>query len=127
MGNFEGEAIFRLIARFVSLVRRFLKQEKAYVKEVGKGALKTGVPVLALGGACIVLVALAAVFSLVTIVLLLNTWFVPWVSALIVTASLMFTGLLLGGTALVMAKKGAREARKHLSCVQEDMRWLKRS
>jgi hypothetical protein len=127
MGNFEGEAIFSLIARFVSLVRRFLKQEKAYVKEVGKGALKTGLPVLALGGACLVLVALAVVFSLVTIVLLLNTWFVPWISALIVTASLMFAGLFLGGTALVMAKKGAREARKHLSCVQEDMRWLKRS
>ena len=127
MGNFEGEATFSLIKRFVSLVRKFLKQEKAYVKEVGKGALKTGLPVLALGGACLVLVALAGVFSLVTIVLLLNTWFVPWVSALIVTASLMFTGLFLGGAALVMAKKGAREARKHLSCVQEDIRWLKRS
>jgi len=127
MRNFEGESIFSLIGRFVSLVRRFLKQEKAYVKEVGNGALKTGLPVLALGGACLVLVALAVVFSLVTIVLLLNIWFVPWASALIVTASLMFAGVFLGGTALMMAKKGAREARKHLSCVQEDMRWLKRS
>jgi len=127
MGKYEGDSIFSLIGRFVSLVRRFLKQEKAYVKNVGKGALKTGLPVLALGGACLVLVALAGVFGLVTIVLLLNTWFVPWVSALIVTGSLMFAGLFLGGTALVMAKKGAREARKHLSCVQEDMRWLKRS
>jgi hypothetical protein len=127
MDNFEGEATFSLIKRFVSLVRRFLKQEKAYVKEVGNGALKTGLPVLALGGACLVLVALAGVFSLVTIVLLLNTWFVPWVSALIVTASLMFAGLFLGGTALIMAKKGAREARKHLKCVREDMRWLKKS
>jgi hypothetical protein len=127
MRNGEGDSLFSLIGRFVSLVRRFLKQEKAYVKEVGTGALKTGLPVLALGGACLVLVALAGVFSLVTIVLLLNTWFVPWVSALIVTASLMLTGLFLGGTALVMAKKGASEARKHLSCVKEDMRWLKRS
>jgi hypothetical protein len=127
MGNFEGEATFSLIKRFVSLVRKFLKQEKAYVKEAGKGTLKTGLPVIALGGACLVLVALAGVFSLVTIVLLLNTWFVPWVSGLIVTASLMFTGLFLGGIALVMAKKGAREAQKHLSCIKEDMRWLKRS
>jgi hypothetical protein len=127
MGNFEGEPIFSLIARFVSLVRKFLKQEKTYVKEVGTGALKTGLPVLALGGACLVLVALGGIFSLVTIVLLLNTWFVPWVSALIVTASLLLIGLLLGGTALLMAKKGARDARKHLSCIQEDMRWLKKS
>jgi hypothetical protein len=127
MRYFEGESIFSLIVRFVSLVRKFLKQEKAYVKEVGNGALKTGLPVLALGGACLVLVALAGVFSLVSIVLLLNTWFMPWVSALIVTASLMFAGLFLGGIALVMAKKGAREARKHLNCVKEDMRWLKRS
>jgi hypothetical protein len=127
MGNFEGEATFSLIKRFAGLVRRFLKQEKAYVKEVGKGTLKTGLPVLALGGACLVLVSLAGVFSLVTIVLLLNTWFEPWVSSLIVTAALMFAGLLLGGTALMMAKKGTREARKHLNCVKEDMRWLKRS
>jgi hypothetical protein len=127
MGNLEGEATFSLVKRFVSLARKFLKQEKAYVKEVGKGALKTGLPVLALGGACLVLVALAGVFSLVTIVLLLNTWFVPWISSLIVTASLLFTGLFLGGAALMLAKKGAREAREHLNCVQEDMRWLKRS
>jgi uncharacterized membrane protein YqjE len=127
MGNLEGEPIFSLIKRFVSLVRKFLKQEKTYVKEVGTGALKTGLPVLALGGACLVLVALGGIFSLVTIVLLLNTWFVPWVSALIVTASLLLIGLILGGTALLMAKKGAREARKHLSCIQEDMRWLKKS
>jgi hypothetical protein len=127
MRNFEGESILNLIGRFVRLVRSFLKQEKAYVKEVGNGALKVGLPVLVLGGACLVLVALAGVFSLVTIVLLLNTWFVPWVSALIVTVSLMFAGVLLGGTALVMAKKGAREAQQHLSCLKEDMRWLKRS
>ncbi len=127
MGNFEGESIFSLIGRFVSLVRRFLKQEKGYVKEVGNGALKTGLPVLALGGACLVLMALAGVFALVTIVLLLNTWFLPWISALIMTASLMLTGLLFGGTALLMAKKGAGEARKHLRCIQEDMRWLKKS
>ena len=45
MRNCEGDSLFSLIGRFVSLVRRFLKQEKAYVKEVGTGALKTGLPV----------------------------------------------------------------------------------
>lgn len=127
MGKYEQDSIFSLIGRFLSLIRRFLKQEKAYMKDVGSNALKVGLPVLALGGACLVLLALAGVFGLVTIVLLLNTWFVPWVSALIVTASLMLIGMLLGGTALLVAKKGAEEAKKHLRSVQEDMRWLRRS
>lgn len=127
MGTYEQDSTFSLIGRFVGLIRKFLKQEKAYVKEAGNGALKTGFPVLALGGACLVLMALAGVFGLITIVLLLNTWFVPWVSALIVTSSLMLIGVLLGGTAILMAKKGAEEAKKHLRSVKEDMRWLRRS
>lgn len=118
--------MFSLIGRLVSLVVRFLKQEKAYMKVVGNNALKAGLPVLVLGGACLILTALAGVFGLVTIVLLLNTWFAPWVSALIVTSSLMLIGMLLGGAAMLMAKKGAEEARKHLRSVQEDMRWLRR-
>jgi hypothetical protein len=48
-------------------------------------------------------------------------WFVPWVSALIVTASLMLIGMLLGGTVMLVVKKGAEEARKHLRSVQGDM------
>ncbi len=127
MGNYEGDSIFSLILRFVSLVRKFLKQEKAYVKEAGNGVLKAGLPVLALGVACIVLVALSGILGLVTIVLLLNTWFLPWVSALIVTVFLMFAGMLLGATALLLAKKKAKDAREHLRCLKEDMQWLKRS
>jgi hypothetical protein len=127
MGMYERDSLFSLIGRSVSLIRRFLKQEKAYVKDVGNNVLKTGLPVLALGGACLVFMALAGVFGLVTILLLLNTWFLPWISALIVTASLILIGILLGGTAILMAKKGAKEAKRHLHSVQEDMRWLKRS
>lgn len=127
MGRYEEESLSSLIGRFVSLVRRFLKQEKAYVKEAGSRTLKIGPPVVALGGACLVLVALSGVFALVTVVLLLNTWFLPWVSALIVTGALMLTGVLLGIVALLLAKRGAEEAKRHLRCVQEDMRWLKKS
>jgi hypothetical protein len=127
MGKFEGDSIFSLIVRFVGLLRKFLKQEKAYIKHAGGGVMKTSLPVLILGGACLVLLALAGIFSLVTLVLLLNTWFIPWVSALLVTSSLMLVGLLLGGIAVAMAKKGAKDARMHLKRVQEDMRWLKKS
>jgi hypothetical protein len=127
MGKYEQDTIITLIGRFVSLARRFLKLEKAYVKEAGNKAMKTGLPVLALGGACLVLMALAGVFGLVTVVLLLNTWFTPWASALIVTLSLMLTGVLLGGAAMLMAKKGAKDAKLHLHSIQEDMRWLKKS
>lgn len=127
MGKYEGESIFNLIIRFFSLGRSFLKQEKAYMKDVGNNALKTGLPVLALGGACLALLALAGVFGLVTVVLILDTWFAPWASMLMVTGSLMLGGLLLGIAALLMAKKGSSEARKHLRCVREDLRWLKRS
>jgi len=127
MEKLERESLFSLIARFVGLVRRFFKQEKAYIKQAGGGVMKAGLPVIILGCACLVFLALAGIFSLVTLVLLLNTWFLPWVSALLVTASLMLLGLLLGTTALVIAKKGARDARIHLKRIQEDMRWLKKN
>ncbi len=127
MGSLEGDSTLSLVSRFVRLIRRFLKQEKAYIKQAGGGVLKKGLPVLVLGGACLVLLALAGVFSLVTLVLLLNTWFIPWVSALIMTGSLLLLGLVLGGTALLMAKKGTRDAQGHLKQIQEDMRWLKKS
>jgi CHASE2 domain-containing sensor protein len=56
------------------------------------------------------------------VVLLLNAWFFPWISVLIVTAA-----LILAGTTFLMAKKGAAEARKRLSPIREDMKWLKRN
>jgi len=127
MGKFEGESIFRLAAQFVSLVRRFFTQEKTYVKLMVQDALRTSLPVIILSVAGLVLVAMAGIFLLVTLVLLLNTWFIPWVSALIVTALLMLSGLILVFIGLRKAQKELGKTRTRLDKVKGDMRWLRKS
>ena len=127
MGKSEEGSTFRLIVRFFSLVRSFFSKEKLYVKQVAQEAVKTGIPALILGIAGAVLVALAGIFSLVTLVLLLNTWFLPWVSALIVTTILLLSGLILGLTGLRLAQKKLGKVRTDLIRAREDMRWLKRN
>ena len=127
MGKFEGESIFRLAAQFVSLVRKFFTQEKKYVTQVVQDALRTSLPVIILSVAGLVLVAMAGIFLLVTLVLLLNTWFIPWVSALIVTAFLMISGLMLIFIGLRKAQKELSKTRTSLDKVKGDMRWLRKS
>jgi hypothetical protein len=127
MAKFEGESIFRLAAQFVSLVRKFFTQEKKYVTQVVQDALRTGLPVIILSIAGLVFVAMAGIFLLVTLVLLLNTWFLPWVSALIVTAFLMLSGLMLILIGLRKAQKELSKTRTSLDKVKGDMRWLRKS
>jgi hypothetical protein len=127
MAKFEGESIFRLAAQFVSLVRKFFTQEKKYVTQVVQDALRTGLPVIILSIAGLVFVAMAGIFLLVTLVLLLNTWFLPWVSALIVTAFLMLSGLMLIFIGLRKAQKELSKTRTSLDKVKGDMRWLRKS
>lgn len=127
MAENEVKSTFMLIVRFFSLAKSFLSKEKSYVKQVVQDAVRTSIPGLVLGVAGLVFVVLAGLFSLVTLVLLLNIWFLPWVSALIVTAVLLLGGLVLGLTGLSMAKKGIEKARTDLDRTREDMRWLKKN
>ncbi|HWR68813.1 MAG TPA: phage holin family protein [Desulfomonilia bacterium] len=127
MAENEVKSTFMLIVRFFSLAKSLLSKEKSYVKQVVQDAVRTSIPGLVLGVAGLVFVVLAGLFSLVTLVLLLNTWFLPWVSALIVTAVLLLGGLVLGLTGLSMAKKGIEKARTDLDRTREDMRWLKKN
>lgn len=127
MERFEGESLFKLVTRYVSLIRRFFSLEKAYVEEVAKGAVKSSLPALVLGIAGIVLVAISGIFILVTMVLVLNIWFQPWASALIVTVLLMLSGLVLILAAALMAKKGLGKTQASIGQIRRDMRWLKKS
>jgi hypothetical protein len=127
MGKYEGVSTFSLITRFIKLVKSFATLEKAYVKETVQDIVKNSLPIVILGVACLVFVALSGIFLLVTLVLVLNLWFAPWASALIVTALLMLIGMILGLVALLKVKKNLGEARTRLGKIAEDMRWLKKS
>ena len=127
MGEYDGESTFGLIVRFIKLVKSFATLEKAYVKETVQGIVKSSLPIVILGVACLVFMALSGIFLLVTLVLVLNIWFAPWASALIVTAFLFLVGLVMGLVALLKAKKDFGEARTRFGRIVEDMRWLKKS
>jgi hypothetical protein len=126
MEKLKEASMFKLIVQFFSLIRSFFSKEKVYVKQIVQDAVKASIPGLILGIAGLVLVALSGIFSLVTLVLLLNIWFEPWASALIVTAVLLLGGLVLGFTGLRIAQKGIGKARTDLDRAREDMKWLKK-
>jgi hypothetical protein len=127
MGKFEGVTTFSLSVRFIRLIRRFLTQEKAYVRYGCLNNMKTGLPVLVFFGAFSLCLLLAGIFGLVTLILLLNTWFMPWVSVFIITAFLLALGLVIGSIGTLMAKNRISDARQFLKKVREDMRWLKKN
>jgi protein-S-isoprenylcysteine O-methyltransferase Ste14 len=127
MEKFEGVSIFKLITRFVNLVKSFFSKEKKYVKQIAQDTVKNSLPVLIMGIAGLVLLALSGIFFLVTFVLILNIWFLPWASALITTVLLMLGGLILGFAAFRTAQKEFGETQKNISRVREDLRWLRKS
>lgn len=127
MGKFDTVSTLGLIARFVELIRKFAGQEKLFVKQTVEGSLKKSLPGVVLAIAGLVFLALSGIFLLVAFVLVLNIWFTPWASALIVTAVLMLGGLVLVLAGLLMVKKGASSARTNLVQVKEDLKWLKKS
>lgn len=127
MGKYEKVSTFGLAARFISLVKRFASQEKLYVKGAVEGTMKTSLPGAVLACAGVVFLLISGVYALVSLVLILNIWFVPWASALIATAFFMLAGLVLGLIGLIIIKKGLGKARVNLEQVKEDMRWLKKS
>ncbi len=127
MGKYGDVSTFGLITRFISLVKRFAAQEKSFVKKTFEDSAKISLPGVALACAGLVFIALSGIFFLVTAVLILNIWFAPWASALIVTLFLMLCGLILGLIGLLKVKKGVSQARVNLNLVREDMRWLKKS
>jgi len=123
----EGKSTFGLIAQFFRLAGSFFSREKSYVKQVALNSVRISMSGLVMGVAGLVLVALSGIFSLVTLVLVLNTWFLPWASALIVTAVLLLGGVVLGLIGLYLVKRGIGSAQTGLVKAREDMRWLKKS
>lgn len=127
MGKYGNISTFGLIARFIKLVKAFVAQEKSFVKKTFENSAQKSLPGVALACAGLVFIAISGIFLLVTAVLVLNLWFVPWASALIVSMFLMLCGLVLGLTGLLKVKKGVSQARVNLNLVKEDMKWLKKS
>ena len=126
MENFEGVSVFKLISRFVSLAKSFFSQEKKYVKQIAQDTVKNSLPAFIMGIAGLVFLALSGVFFLVTFVLILNIWFLPWASALITAVFLMLCGLIFGFAAMRTAQKEFGEVRTTMEQVRKDLRWLRK-
>jgi len=116
-----------LLAQFVRLIRNLLTDEKLFLDLSLKDAARKGGIGAALGGASLIFLAISGIFLLVTITLLLNVWFTPWVSALIMTIVLMLLGLALALAGVWSARKGIRKAQSGIKQAKEDMAWLKKS
>lgn len=127
MGRYENVSSFKLLSRFTGLIRKLAEQEKQHAKEILQETVKAGLPGVIFIVAGVVLLALSGIFLLVALVLLLNTWFLPWVSALIVAAFFLLIGLVLGLAGFLKARKGFDGAQTGVKLLREDMKWLKNS
>ncbi|MBN1636962.1 MAG: phage holin family protein [Deltaproteobacteria bacterium] len=126
MNNVNDElarkSIISLIVQFFRLIKKLISLEKHYVKqEISKVASFSGKWLaVSIGG--LVLLALGGLCLLVTIILVLNVWFVPWASALIVTIVLLVLGGIIALIGMMKLKKGMNEAKTALDMVGEDVR-----
>lgn len=127
MGNYEGMSLASLLAHFVRLIRNLLTDEKLHLNLSLKDAARKGGVGAALGGAGLVFLAISGIFLLVMLTLVLNLWFMPWVSALIMTILLMLLGLALAFAGVWSARRGIRKAQSDIRQAKEDMTWLRKS
>jgi hypothetical protein len=127
MSNHDAASTFSLVSRLIVLIKLFLAKEKIQVQQVAQNAVKTSLPALILGIACIVFLIISGIYLLVTLVLVLNIWFMPWASSLIAAGLFLISGLILGLVALKITQKGLGETRSSIARIKEDLKWLKKS
>lgn len=127
MEKYENMSLAALLAHAVSLIRTLVSDQKTYLKTAVQGSVRTGLTGITLGGAGLIFLALSGVFLLITLTLLLNVWFPPWASALIMTFLLLLCGLVLGIAGMRTARRGVRRAQVDMGRIKEDIAWLKES
>ncbi len=127
MEKYENMSLAALLAYAVGLIKTLVSDQKIYLKTAVQGSVKTGLTGITLGGAGLIFLAVSGVFLLITLTLLLNVWFPPWVSALIMTFLLLLCGLILGIAGMRKTRRGVRRAQADMGRVKEDIAWLKES
>lgn len=127
MGKYQEASTFSLISHFIGLIKLFFAKEKIQVQQVARDAVKTSLPALILGIVCIVFLLISGIYLLVTLVLVLNIWFMPWASSLIAAGLFLISALILGLSAMKIAQKGIGETRSNFGRIKEDLKWLKKS
>ncbi len=118
-------SFFALVKRMLALSRRLYGLEKEHVARDVLGTAKKGLPWAGLAVCGLVFLALGGLCLLVTLILVLNTWFMPWASALIVTLILVVTGGLLVLAGVLSMRKKMAAARAGFGQVGEDLQCLR--
>lgn len=118
--------VFKLLGAYLKGAKQLATLEKQYVGQEVGARVKTLSIGLVLAIAGLVLLALGGLVLLVAVILFLNTWFLPWASALIVTAVLLLIGLILAAIGLVQVKKDVGQTKATFDQVGEDIRWVRR-
>ncbi len=117
--------VFKLVYAYVKGAKQLATLEKQYVKEEVGAHVKTLSIWLVLAVAGVVCLALGGLILLVAVILFLNTWFVPWASALIVTIALLCIGAVLAIIGLTKAKIDIDQTKATIEQVGKDIRWVR--
>lgn len=117
--------VFKLAYAYLKGAKQLATLEKQYVKEEVGAHVKTLSIWLVLAVAGLVCLALGGLVLLVAVILFLNTWFVPWASALIVTIALLSIGAVLAVIGLTKAKIDLDQTKATIEQVGKDIRWVR--
>jgi len=119
------ENVFKLVYAYLKGAKQLATLEKQYVKEEVGAHVKTLSIWIVLAVAGLVCLALGGLVLLVAVILFLNTWFVPWASALIVTIALLSIGAVLAVIGLSKAKIDLDQTKATIEQVGKDIRWVR--
>ncbi|MEA2102978.1 MAG: phage holin family protein [Thermodesulfobacteriota bacterium] len=123
--NILEMSTFGLISRLIKQGKRFASIEKQWVTNELSTTLSDNLPWLVVLCAGLVLACLGGLCLLVTLILVLNIWFLPWASALIVSLGLLLIGMILGLSGALKVKKGIKKPKDCLAQIGKDMKWMK--
>ncbi|MCD6570311.1 MAG: phage holin family protein [Deltaproteobacteria bacterium] len=125
LGDLGSRSLFKLLRDLFRRVIRLITLEQDFIKQETTKQLKSSAPWLVIAAIGLILLSLGGICLLVTIILLLNTWFTPWASALIVTVVLLVVGLIFGLISAGHIKKGLDQTKATFNSVGEDITWLR--
>lgn len=125
LGDLGNRSLFKLTGDFFRRVIRFIALERDFLKQETTEQVKSSTPWVIIAIVGLILLSLGGLCLLVTIILLLNTWFTPWAAALIVTIVLLVIGGVVGLIGLVRTKRGIEQAKATFNSVGEDIKWLR--
>ena len=125
-GNFEKMSVLRLYRELLKRIKKLLTLEREYLKQQISPQIKSLSPWIIFVVIGLVLLCLGGLWLILSLTLFLNTWFMPWASALIVAIAFLVVGITLSLIGAINTKKRLDKTKELFNELGEDVQCLKK-